>query len=59
MGGELVHVRPYLRDQDLRRPAVYSWYGVKELYLPRERGDHPLYLEAQLSDRLVKVIDVS
>ena len=59
MGGELVHVRPYLRDQDLRRPAVYSWYGVKELYLLGERGDHPLYLHAQLSDGLVKVVDVS
>ncbi len=41
MGGELVHVRPYLRDQDLRCPAVYSWYGVKELYLLGERGAFP------------------
>jgi hypothetical protein len=39
MGGELVHVRPYLGDQDLRCPAVYPWDGVKELYLLRERGD--------------------
>ena len=59
MGRELVHVRPYLRDQDLCRPAIYSRDGVKELYLLGERGDHPLYLEAQLSDRLVKVVDVS
>ena len=59
MGGELVHVRPYLRDQDPRCPAVYSWDGVKELYLLRKRGDHPLYLHAQLGDGLLKVIDVS
>ena len=59
MGGELAHVRPYLGDQDLRCPAVYPWDGVKELYLLGERGDHPLYLDAQLSDGLVKVVDVS
>ena len=64
MGGELAHVCPYLRDQDLRdqdlrRPAVYPWDGVKELYLLRERGDHPLYLDAQLSNGLLKVVDVS
>src|ERR687896_2726328 len=59
MGGELVHVRPYLRDQDLRRPAIYSWYGVKELYLLGERGDHPLYLDAKLCNRLIEVVDVS
>src|SRR3712207_5651011 len=59
MGGKLVHVRPNLRDQDLCRPAIYSWYGVKELYLLGERGDHPLYLDAQLSAGLVKAVDVS
>src|SRR5215210_5299828 len=59
MGGELAHVRPYLRDQDLRCPAVYPWEGVKELYLLRERGDHLLYLHAQLSNGLLKVVDVS
>jgi hypothetical protein len=59
MGGELAHVRLYLRDQDLRRPAVYPWDGVKELYLLGERGDYPLYLDAQLGDGLVKVVDVS
>src|SRR3712207_9064202 len=51
MGGELAHVRPHLRDQDLGRPAVYSWDGIQELNFLGERGDHPLYLDAQLSDR--------
>src|SRR3712207_5443659 len=59
MGGKLIHVRPNLRDQDFCRPAIYSRDGVKELYLLGERGDHPLYLDAQLSDGLVKVVDVS
>ncbi len=59
MGGELAHLRPYLRDQDLRRPAVYSWYGIQELNFLGERGDHPLYLDTQLGDGLVKVVDVS
>src|SRR5215212_7309405 len=69
MGGELAHVCPYLRDQDLRdqdlrdqdlrRPAVYSWYGIQELNFLAERGDHPLYLDTQLGDGLVKVVDVS
>ena len=58
MGGELAHVRPYLRDQDLRRPAVYSWYGIQELNFLGERGDHPLYLDAQLSDGLVEVVEM-
>ena len=43
MGGELVHVRPYLGDQDLRCPAVYSWYGVRS-FTSSAKGDHPLYL---------------
>jgi hypothetical protein len=59
MDGELAHVRPYLGDQDLRCPAVDPWDGVKELYLLRERGDHPLYLHARLSNGLLKVVDVS
>src|SRR5829696_4796749 len=59
MGGELAHVCPYLRDQDLRRPAVYSWYGIQELNFLGERGDHPLYLDTQLGNGLVKVVDVS
>src|SRR3712207_1364024 len=59
MGRESAHVRPYLRDQDLRRPVAYSWHGIQELNFLGERGDHPLYLEAQLGDGLVKVVDVS
>src|SRR5215212_10002020 len=59
IGGELAHVHPYLGDQDLRCPAVYPWDGVKEFYLLRERGDHPLYIDAQLSNGLLKVVDVS
>ena len=58
MGGKLLHVRPYLGDQNLRRPAVYSWYGIQELNLLGERGDHPLYLGTQLTDGLVEVVDV-
>jgi len=53
-------IRPYLRDQDLRRPTIYSRDGAKELYLLGERGAFPrsismLNLE---SDGLIKVVDV-
>ena len=61
MGGKLVHVRPYLRDQDLCRPAIYSRDGVKELYLLGERGAFPRSISMLNlpSDGLLKIVDVS
>ena len=61
MGGELVHVRPYLRDQDLRGPAIYSWYAIQELNLLGERGAFPRSISMLNlpSDGLLKIVDVS
>src|SRR5215204_2677824 len=58
MGGKLAHVHPDLSDQDLCRFAVNARDGVEKLDLTRERGDHPLYLDAKLRDRLVAGVDV-
>jgi len=58
VGGEPVHVRPTLSDQDLRGPPVDPGDGVKEDYLGGERGDHLLDLGRQPLDGLLQVVDV-
>jgi hypothetical protein len=49
---------PIESDQNLCRFAVNARDGVEKLDLIRERGDHPLYLDAKLCNRLVEVVDV-
>jgi hypothetical protein len=41
---------PILRDQGFSRSALDTRDGVEELDLLRERGDHPLDLDAKIAD---------
>ena len=58
MGRKLTHVRPDLCDQGFSRSAVDTRDGVEEFDLLRERGDHPLDLDAKIADGLIEVVDV-
>jgi hypothetical protein len=41
---------PILRDQGFSRSALDTRDGVEEFDLLRERGDHPLDLDAKIAD---------
>jgi hypothetical protein len=58
VGRKLAHVHPDLRDQGLSRSAVDARDGVEKFDLLRERGDHPLDLDAKIIDRIIEVVDV-